>query len=184
MSPMRLTLSLIALLLMTAHSIAAGEMPVGSFQIINSAGFTEFEGKRPPLDTDIQVKGVDLQTSDSGSLILTINGTEIVLFEIKGGLASLSWDAGSSSLLHYHDILELSGHETAKDVPAWGANIDWPDLGQVQLVLLPLRQNAYTGFLVSHPGSRTVVRQMELRKAGGPPNRPSAKALPPAPAIN
>lgn len=181
---MRIILSVIALFFLAALANAAGEMPLGSFQIINSAGFVERNGARTPLESDVETAQVRLQRNDAGALILTISDTDIILYEIENGLGSLTWNAGNSSLLHHTDILDLSGYDSAENVPAWGANLDWPDLGDVQLVLLPLRKNAYVGFLISHPDNSTVVRQMEVRKIPGPPNRPAGTRASKTPAIN
>lgn len=181
---MRILLHLFALLALTV-SLQAGEvLPLGKFKVINSAGFVERGGKRQPLGVDLQTADVTLRSSEAGSLLLTINGSEIVLYEIENGLAALTWNSGNSSVLGSADILDLSALKSAKDVPAWGANVDWPTLGTVHLVLLPLRQNAYTGFLISHPGRTTVVRQMEFRKVFGPLNRPDPRRKPSAPTLN
>lgn len=181
---MRILLSLFVFLLLAPYSLAGENNPLGSFKIINSGGFLERNGKREILTEDFETRDIELAKTGAGDLLLTINETDIALYEIENGLASLTWNAGKSGLLHHKDILDLSGYSAAEDVPAWGANVFWPGLGQVQLVLLPLGTNAYTGFLISHPGNNTVVRQMELRSVDGPPNRPVDVIEPASPAIN
>lgn len=158
--------------------------PLGKFNVINTAGFIERDGKRAPLTSDLETGELTLQKNAVGNLVLTVNETEIELFEVENGLAGLSWNAGDTSLLDARDILDLSPHTSPEHVRAWGANVAWPGQGEVQLVLLPLRENAYSGFLISHPGSSIVVRQMELRKSFGPPNRPAKKPTVPAPVLN
>lgn len=169
---MRTFLSFVVLLFLTTTLHASDALPLGQFKVINTAGFIEREGSRTALSVDLNTANATLRSSKDRDLTLSINGAEIVLYEIENGLAALTWKASGAPLLDAADILDLSTLNSAKDVPAWGANVEWPSLGTVQLVLLPLRQNAYTGFLVSHPGESTVVRQMEFRKAFGPLNRP------------
>jgi len=149
-------------------------LPSGTFKVANTEGFVEEDGLRTALAVDMSVGTVRIEISENDNLNLGINGTQISLFPLENGLAALQWNADGTSLLHPLDIQALHGKSEGKDVPAWGADVLWPDLGKVQLVLLPLGQNAYTGFLVSRPGARTIVRQMEFRKVFGPANRPAA----------
>ncbi|WP_428524846.1 hypothetical protein [Roseibium sp.] len=181
---MRLFLSLVLIWMLSGTVLADTTQPLGKFHVIDTAGFVERDGNRAPLTSDLETGELTLQRNASGNLVLTVNETEIELFEVENGLAGLSWNAGNTSLLDARDILDLSPHTSPEQVRAWGANVAWPGQGQVQLVLLPLRENAYSGFLISHPGNSTVVRQMELRKILGPPNRPAQKPTVPAPVLN
>jgi len=148
--------------------------PGGRFQAVNTQGFFERDGERIALKQDFTVGTVELEAQEDTSVLLTINGTEIRLFRLENGLAELKWNAAETALLHDTDIQALFYTAETNNVPAWGAEIAWPGQGRVQMVLLPLGAEAWTGFLISHPGSGTVVRQMEFRKVFGPANRPFA----------
>ncbi len=181
---MRLFLSLVLFWILSGPALAETIQPLGKFHVINTAGFIERDGKRAPLASDLETGELTLQRNLSGNLVLTIRETDIELFEIEDGLAGLTWNSRNSSVLEAADILDLSSHTMPQHVQAWGADVIWPGQGEVQLVLLPLGENAYSSFLISHPGNSTVVRQMELRKVSGPPNRPDPKATVPAPVLN
>lgn len=163
----------LVVLCLAAPVAAADSLAYGSFKAINTGGFVQSGETRKPLDQDTGVGTARIEPSDTGGLTLTVNGALIELFRLEGGLAALEWDAGGTVLLHSIDIQALFGKGEAADVPAWGAALEWPGMGPVQFVVLPLGATAYTGFLISRPGNSTVVRQMEFRKIIGPSNRPA-----------
>ncbi|MEP3047598.1 MAG: hypothetical protein ABJL55_11690 [Roseibium sp.] len=162
----------LALFLLSTGLCAQDILPFGKFELLNTAGFVEQGGVRTPLKRDSETGSALLSPSGSEDIMLEINGTEIILYKLPNGLATLTWDASNSSLLHGIDIEAMRDGKPAEDIPAWGANVAWPGIGNVQIVILPLSENANTGFLVSKPGSKTVVRQMEFRKVFGPKGRP------------
>lgn|GEM_PF-1808001 len=164
--------SLLVFFLLVLPSEAAGDAPLGLFKVVNTAGFVEQDGARQPLKGDMDEGIAQIERDLAGSLRLDINGTDFRLFPVERGLAALVWDSGGTDLLHGIDIQALFGTRNPADVPAWGANLDWPGSGTVQLVLLPLDEKAYAGFLISHPGGRIVVRQMEFRQSYGHFDRP------------
>lgn len=164
--------SLLFFLLLLLPIEAAGDVPLGLFKVVNTEGFEEQDGVRRPLKGDMDEGAAHIERDGDGSLRVEINGTKLRLFPLDQGLAALSWNSVDTGLLHGIDIQALFGKENAADVPAWGADLDWPGSGTVQLVLLPLDEKAYAGFLVSHPGSKTVVRQMEFRQVYGHFDRP------------
>ncbi|MCK7612158.1 hypothetical protein [Roseibium sediminicola] len=172
----KLLATLFFLICLTPPLMAAAEAPHGAFKVVNTEGFVQEDGRRTPLPVDTAIATVSIVHQENGGLSLTVNGTQIDLFPLENGLAALQWNADGTSLLHAVDIQAFQDKANSKDVPAWGADLAWPGMGMVRLVLLPLGANAYTGFLISHPGSKTVVRQMEFRKAFGPANRPAPGA--------
>ena len=181
---MRLLLSLVLIWMLSGSALADTLQPLGTFHVINTAGFIERDGNRVPLASDLETGELTLQKNAVGNLVLTIRETDIELFKVENGLAGLTWNSGNSSLLEAADILDLSHHTLPERVQVWGADVIWPGQGDVQLVLLPLGENAYSGFIISHPGNSTVMRQMELRKVSGPPNRPDPKPTVPVPVLN
>lgn len=173
--PIRTLATILALVFLSMPLQAGNRLPVGEFQVINSAGFVQEDGNREPLATDRGV-GAARISRDADSLIVEINGSAIRLFVLENGLASLEWDAEDTALLHSRDIQAFNRGKAPDEIPAWGAELIWPGSGSVQMVLLPLGTSAYTGFLISHPQDRTVVRQMEFRQVFGPANRPQLSA--------
>ena len=151
---------------------AEPDVPHGTFKVVNTEGFLQENGRRTALPVDTDIGSAQIKILDTADLRLTINATQIVLYRLEQGLAALDWNSDGTALLHAVDIQALLDKADSKDVPAWGATLDWPGLGDAKLVLLPLGENAFTGFLISRPGRKTVVRQMEFRKVFGPANRP------------
>jgi hypothetical protein len=147
--------------------------PVGNFKVVNTGGFVQSGEMRSPLPADVAMATARIEPAEDDGLTVLINETPIRLYRLEQGLGALEWDANGTVLLHSADILALFGKSEEDDVPAWGANLDWPGSGPVQMILLPLGETAYSGFLISRPGERTVVRQMEFRQVFGPSNRPA-----------
>ena len=147
-------------------------LPSGTYQVVNTEGFTQTDGVRTALERDLTIGTALIAPQSDNSLLMEINGSGLRLFPLEKGLAGLEWNSDGTALLHSVDIQALLDKASRDDVPAWGADIVWPGQGQVQLVLLPLGGKSLTGFLISHPGSSTVVRQMEFRQVFGPANRP------------
>jgi hypothetical protein len=159
-------------LLLLVTPVQASDLPVGKFKVRNTAGFVQEQGTRRQLETDPNAGMAEIVHKYDNSLIVTIGGTEIQLFPMKDGLAALDWNASGTTLLHGIDIEALNDETKREEIPAWGAELPWQNMGKVQLALLPLGDTAYTGFLISHPKDKTVVRQMEFRQVFGPANRP------------
>ncbi|WP_417688879.1 hypothetical protein [Roseibium sp.] len=176
----RLRTALICLIVYVVSSSTAaahGEhsketLALGDFKIVNTGGFVEENGQRRPMAVDDAMGTVDLAISDDKSgMTLEINGSRIELFALENGLASFRWDADETNLLHQEDILDVSGKESLEQVHAWAAEIDWPDMGNVTMVLFNYSQKSYGGFLISKPEGRTIVRQMEFHRLTGPRHR-------------
>lgn len=185
----RLRAQFLAFFLFATPLHAGTEPPVGTFKMVNTNGFVETGAGRKPLAPDtgtatvlIEKSGPDGADGPDGQIDLNvlINGSEIRLFRLKDGLAALEWNPDGTSLLHSADILALFDETDLRDVPAWGANLEWPGAGEVQLVMLPLGRTGYTGFLISRPEQKTVVRQMEFRQVFGPSHRPDGSQGSPA----
>ncbi len=170
------TLTSLIIFLLLSPAFADDLVPSGTYSVVNSAGFVQQDGGRRPIAIDRSVGTATISAGQNDNLTVEINGTAFQLFPLKDGMANLEWDANGTALLHDSDIRSFLGDKPPKDIPVWGAELAWPGAGRVQLVLLPLGQNALTGFLISHPQDKTVVRQMELRQIFGPSGRPKFSA--------
>lgn len=172
-----LFLSLSLHLAFVGAAIAHGEhstqtLALGEFKIVNTGGFVESNGLRRELTTDIDIGTINISLApDKRSLVLEINLTSMTLYSLERGLASFQWDSEDTTLLHQEDILDVSGKQSLEDIHAWAADIKWPDLGTVKLVLFNYDRKSYGGFLISKPEGKTVVRQMELHRLSGPRHR-------------
>ncbi|WP_417709154.1 hypothetical protein [Roseibium aggregatum] len=168
----RTLISLLVFLAFVVPLQAEVAVPVGIFKVVNTEGFVQSNGERVALETDMSEGTALIERDAANRLNVEINGAQLNLFPLDRGLAALTWDANGTALLHDIDVRALFGKDDPEDVPAWGAELEWPGSGTVQFVLLPLGDRAYTAFLISHPSDKTVVRQMEFRQFYGPSDRP------------
>lgn len=169
--------AILAFLSLIVSANAEPALPEGEFQVVNTAAFEQAGGIRTPLDTGPQTGKVEIEIQANRSIELSINGTRIVLFPHDAGLAGLDWDAEGSGLMAEIDIEALNLPGSSEDIPVWGAELAWPGLGLVRMVVMPLGSARYAGFLISFPDNRTVVRQMEFRQDFGPLNRPASTSV-------
>jgi len=165
--------------LVAAVLLAAGpglSLDLGPHRIVNTGGFVAgADGTVVPLPQDLGTADLTLHLSDDATVLtLDIAGTRVALFRRPDGLASIDWTPRAGVVIHRDDLLALAGKTRLEEVDTWGAEIDWPASGPATLVLFDVANAAYAGFLVSRPGGKTVVRQMELHRHIGPRRRISA----------
>lgn len=160
------------LLLLLAAAPVAAETPVpnvitlGPYQFVNTAGFsTEADGKQTEMPTDLGSVEVFVDmTPDRGTLILGFESMRLQLPRLPKGLAALDWSSSSSITLRRDDILTLTGRESLEAVETFATQLDWPGIGPATLVMFEAGGGSFAGFLISKPGGRTVVRQMEAHR--------------------
>lgn len=159
------------LLLIAAAPVAAQTsdpkiLTLGPYQFVNTAGFsTDAEGKRTEMPTDLGSVEVFVDmTSDRKTLILGFENMRLPLERLAKGLAAVDWSSSSSITLRREDILTLTGRETLEAVETFATRLDWPGIGPATLVMFEAGGGSFAGFLISKPGGRTVVRQMEAHR--------------------
>ncbi|MET1410802.1 hypothetical protein ABVF61_00945 [Roseibium sp. HPY-6] len=167
-----LVVALFACVILAWPAAADQLLPGGEFQIVNTTGFIEKDGRRTPLPADTGTAKVDVTHRANGTLSLRIGETEALLYPVEAGLAGLTWNADDTNVLHGTDFQALNGSQPLETIPVWGADLAWPGLGLARLVVMPHGPEGYAGFLISYPEGKTVVRQMELQQVFGPLNRP------------
>ncbi|WP_106755313.1 hypothetical protein [Pannonibacter carbonis] len=161
-----------AVLLMGAGSSARADdqtsdlIALGPYQMVNTAGFTtDANGQREDLPTDLRSVEVLLDlTRDRTVMVLTFETMRLPLPRLWNGLAAVDWGGSNAITLRREDILTLTGKDTLEDVDTYGAKIDWPDVGPATLVLFEAGGSSFAGFIISKPGGRTIVRQMEAHR--------------------
>lgn len=150
----------------------AGAGDLGFYQVVNSAGMIKENAGVSTMGTDMDSAQVQFSLAkEDKELTLNINGSSIVLFKLDKGLAALDWSFDGAPLLQREDVLALSGAGTLTEVDTWGASLDWPNLGKATMVLFRVNDVSFAGFLISTPGEKTVVRQMEFHPVSGPRKR-------------
>ena len=160
-----------ALLLGSGLHVAAEDLfpdliALGPYQVVNTAGFTtDADGERENLPTDLRSVEVLLDlTRDRTVMVLTLETMRLTLPRLWNGLAAVDWGGSGAITLRREDILTLTGKKALEDVDTFGARIDWPGIGPATLVLFEAGGGSFAGFLVSKPGGRTIVRQMEAHR--------------------
>ncbi|MCY1705957.1 hypothetical protein [Pannonibacter sp. SL95] len=160
------------LLLLLAAAPVAAETPVpnvitlGPYQFVNTAGFsTDAAGKRTEMPTDLGSVEVFVDmTPNRDTLILGFESMRLQLQRLPKGLAALDWSSSSTITLRREDILTLTGKATLEAVETFATRLDWPGIGPATLVMFEAGGGSFAGFLISKPGGRTVVRQMEAHR--------------------
>ena len=160
------------LLLLLAAAPGAAETPVpnvitlGPYQFVNTAGFsTDAAGKRTEMPTDLGSVEVFVDmTPNRDTLILGFESMRLQLQRLPKGLAALDWSSSSTITLRREDILTLTGKATLEAVETFATRLDWPGIGPATLVMFEAGGGSFAGFLISKPGGRTVVRQMEAHR--------------------
>ena len=160
------------LLLLLAAAPVAAETPVpnvitlGPYQFVNTAGFsTDAAGKRTEMPTDLGSVEVFVDmTPNRDTLILGFESMRLQLQRLPKGLAALDWSSSSTITLRREDILTLAGKATLEAVETFATRLDWPGIGPATLVMFEAGGGSFAGFLISKPGGRTVVRQMEAHR--------------------
>lgn len=167
------SLLLVAFLFVLPASAAASPVSYGAFEVVNSAGVKDINGKKAPLDRDDTMAVSTMTLSTDGQLLhLETGETRLTLYKVPAGLKDLTWNSDGTALLHRSDILALSGKSDLTEVETWGAAIDWPGAGEATMVMFRLNDATFAGFLISKPGGATIVRQMEFHQLAGPRHRP------------
>ncbi|WP_439530421.1 hypothetical protein [Pannonibacter sp.] len=171
--PRRLAAFFVAAVLLVGTGLRVGAeehtsdlIALGPYQVVNTAGFaTDADGQREDLPTDLRSVEVLLDlTRDRTVMVLTFETMRLTLPRLWNGLAAVDWGSSGAITLRREDILTLTGKETLEQVDTFGARIDWPGVGPATLVMFEAGGSSFAGFLISKPGGRTIVRQMEAHR--------------------
>ena len=155
-----------------AQNLEGELLSLGEYKIVNTAGFIEEKDHRIALTPGPEKAAIRLSRDGAEKVLqLAINKTAVTLHRLDSGLADLKWDTRGTKLMQATDIASVAGKTHPKDVPAWGALVDWPGYERVTLVVFEYKPLFFGGFLISHTDQKTVVRQMELHRLAGPRHR-------------
>ena len=150
---------------------------VQAFRVTNTAVLTRTPDGVTATPGELDQRIVHISLCKTGENLLLDIGTRLKLWKIPDGLARIDWPQGTGTALSRDDAIALSGQATAADVPTWGAEVIWPDLGPVTLVLFETSPESYGGLLSSTPSGVPVLRQMMFQTLT-PRSRPRAPGMP------
>jgi len=153
------------LIAVTGHAADAGEVTMRAYHLANTATL-ERQGAAiavVPGGFEQRLAHIGV-TADGRELILDV-GTSLRLWRIDSGLARIEWPAGDGVSLTRADVVALAEVSAPSEVMTWGAEVDWPDLGPVTLVLFRMGPTRYGGLLSSKPSGIKTLRQMMFQSA-------------------
>lgn len=177
--------SLVALLAAAGIAVLAGLVPLRAepvaYRLANTATLAREGGEIVVMPTGFEQRLVHIDLSDDGGELTLDVGTSLKLWRVPSGLAHIEWPVEAGITLAREDIPAITGRPTAAEVPTWGAEVDWPELGPVTLVLFELDAQTYAGMLSSTPSGVRKLRQMIFRQMTSrtrPRDRPTPRAAP------
>ena len=175
--------SLVALLAAAGIAILAGLVPVRAepvaYRLANTATLAREGGEVVVMPTGFDQRLVHIDLADDGGELTLDIGTPLKLWRIPSALERIEWPVEAGITLAREDIPAITGRATAAEVPTWGAEVDWPKLGPVTLVLFELDAQTYAGMLSSTPSGVRRLRQMIFRQMtvrNRPKDRPARRA--------
>ncbi|WP_349357324.1 hypothetical protein [Stappia sp.] len=164
-----LALAVVAVLIgvigMTGHPVQAGEVPMRAYHLANTATLQRDGAAIAVVPGGFEQRLAHIGvTADGRELILDV-GTTLRLWRIDSGLARIEWPAGDGVSLTRADVVALAEVDDPGEVMTWGAEVDWPDLGPVTLILFRMGPSRYGGLLSSKPSGVKTLRQMMFQSA-------------------
>jgi hypothetical protein len=177
--------SLVALLAAAGIAALAGLVPVRAepvaYRLANTATLAREGSEIVVMPTGFDQRLVHIDLAEGGGELTLDIGTPLKLWRIPSGLERIEWPAETGITLAREDIPAITGRPTAAEVPTWGAEVDWPGLGPVTLVLFELDAETYAGMLSSTPSGVRRLRQMIFRQMtvrNRPKDRPARRPGP------
>lgn len=144
--------------------IAGTAVPAGAegqaYRVANTAVVRGNEARLEVQPGELTQRIVYIERRENDEELLLDIGTPLKLWRIPDGLARIAWPHSEGMSLSREDAIALAGRESAADVLAWGADVSWPGIGPVLLILFEAGPESYGGLLSSAPSGIAVMRQM------------------------
>ncbi|SOC22985.1 hypothetical protein [Stappia indica] len=131
-----------------------------AYRVANTAVVSGNEAHLEVQSGELDQRIVYIERLENDEELLLDIGTPLKLWRIPDGLARIAWPHSEGMSLSREDAIALSGRDSAADVPTWGADVSWPELGPVMLILFEVGPESYGGLLSSAPAGIAVMRQM------------------------
>lgn len=150
----------LALLSVMAGTAIPARADGQAYRLANTAIVSGTEAHLEVQPGELDQRIVYIERREGGEELLLNIGTLLKLWRIPDGLARITWPHSEGMSLSREDAIALSGHKSAADVPTWGADVSWPEIGPVMLILFEAGPESYGGLLSSAPAGIGVLRQM------------------------
>lgn len=150
----------LALLSVMAGTVLPAAADGYAYRVANTVVVSGSEGNLKVVPGELDQRIVHIERRENGEELLLDIGTTLKLWRIPDGLARITWPYSKGMSLSREDAIALAGRENAADVLAWGADVSWPEIGPVMLILFEAGPESYGGLLSSAPAGIGVLRQM------------------------
>lgn len=175
--PLRLLPALAALLAMTTGGALSDQRAPEPFTLANTATLIRSDTGVEIVPTGFEQRLVHISVCEQDTELLIDAGASMRLWRIPTGLSRIEWPVSAGVSLSRDDAVALAGVASPEDVTTWGAEVDWPGLGPVTLVVFRMGPDRFGGLLSSMPSGVRQLRQMVFQRASAhgrqrPQNRP------------
>lgn len=170
----------LSLFFATAGTVLPAAADGYAYRVANTVVVSGSEGNLKVVPGELDQRIVHIERRENGEELLLDIGTTLKLWRIPDGLARITWPHSKGMSLSREDAIALAGRENAADVLAWGADVSWPQIGPVMLILFEAGPESYGGLLSSAPAGIPVLRQMMFQTVDprARPRSPSAAQAP------
>ncbi|SDU20153.1 hypothetical protein [Stappia sp. ES.058] len=156
--------ALAILVLMSGQAVSEGPAPE-PYNVANTTTLSRSTNGIEIVPTNFEQRLVHIAMSDDERELLIDAGAVLRLWRIPTGLSQIEWPVSAGVSLSRADAVVLAGVETADLVPTWGAEVDWPGLGPVTLIVFRMGPERFGGLLSSTPSGVKRLRQMVFQRA-------------------
>lgn len=179
---MRFLPALAALLVMTTGGALSDPRLPEPYNVANTATLTRSDAGIEIVPTGFEQRLVHISVCEQDSELMIDAGASMRLWRIPSGLSRIEWPVSEGISLSRDDAVALAGVAAPEGVVTWGANVHWPGLGPVTLVVFRMGPDRFGGLLSSMPAGVRQLRQMVFQRASAhgrqrPQSRP-AEACP------
>ncbi len=133
--------------------------------VANTATLVRSDQGLEIVPTGFDQRLVHIALSEDRRELLIDAGASMRLWRIPTGLARIEWPVSAGVNLSRDDAVVLAGVASAEEVPSWGAEVDWPGLGPVTLIVFEMGPMRFGGLLSSTPAGVRKLRQMVFQRA-------------------
>ncbi|WP_425086926.1 hypothetical protein [Stappia sp.] len=134
------------------------------YTVANTATLTRSDTGIEIVPTGFEQRLVHISVCEQDSELVIDAGASMRLWRIPTGLSRIEWPVSAGVSLSRDDAVVLAGVATPQEVLTWGAEVEWPGLGPVTLVVFRMGPDRFGGLLSSMPSGVRQLRQMVFQR--------------------
>jgi hypothetical protein len=135
------------------------------YNVANTATLSRSATGLEIVPTGFEQRLVHIAVCEQNSELMIDAGASMRLWRVPTGLSQIEWPVSAGVNLSRDDAIVLAGVATAQEVMTWGAEVEWPGLGPVTLIVFRMGPDRFGGLLSSMPSGVKQLRQMVFQRA-------------------